>query len=164
MRKRKKELLEFGNQEAQDKLIQLAAEDRPTFSHWSKEAFYRYALYLSTKVDGDWMAVFLFQADSLRLGGRKPRYIVFLDRKEKDFITYDLLYGKWREATLEKLVPVAYKFCDQIFVPKEEEQMLKTFLILIKAELGRFTIFKWECGRHSWNNATGEKPTRGTRI
>ena len=144
MRKRKKELLGFGNQEAQDKLIQLAAEDRPTFSHWSKEAFYRYALYLSTKVDGDWMAVFLFQADSLRLGGRKPRYIVFLDRKEKDFITYDLLYGKWREATLEKLVPVAYKFCDQIFVPKEEEQMLKTFFDSDKS--GAWPVYNFQMG------------------
>ena len=66
MRKRKKELLEFGNQEAQDKLIQLAAEDRPTFSHWSKEAFYRYALYLSTKVDGDWMAVLSRRPSGLR--------------------------------------------------------------------------------------------------
>ncbi|MFR0985249.1 MAG: PcfJ domain-containing protein [Frisingicoccus sp.] len=87
---------------------------------------YEHDLHLCTKVDGELMAAFLFETKYLRRGMRKPTYIVFMDRRNEDFITYDVVYQKWRTATLERLFPV-WNVCGQIFVTEKEKAVIRDF-------------------------------------
>ena len=45
----------------------------------------------------------LYLPDYLRLDGDNPAYEVFLDKKKRQFLTYDYLDKKWRDAKLDRL-------------------------------------------------------------
>ena len=52
--------------------------------------------------DGILKAAF-YLPDHLRLDGDKPAYEVFLDKENRQFLTYDHLEKKWRDAKLDRL-------------------------------------------------------------
>ena len=52
--------------------------------------------------DGVLKAAF-FLPDHLRLDGNNPAYEVFIDKENRQFLTYDHLEKKWRDAKLDRL-------------------------------------------------------------
>ena len=61
--------------------------------------------------DGILKAAF-YLPDHLRLDGDKPAYEVFLDKENRQFLTYDHLEKKWRDAKLDRLESVSYTHLD----------------------------------------------------
>lgn len=62
-----------------------------------------YFAYMNCLVQDGILKAAFFLPDHLRLDGNNPVYEVFLDKEKRQFLTYDHLEKKWRDAKLDRL-------------------------------------------------------------
>ena len=62
-----------------------------------------YFAYMNCLVQDGILKAAFFLPDHLRLDGNNPVYEVFLDKENRQFLTYDHLEKKWRDAKLDRL-------------------------------------------------------------
>ena len=107
---RKKELLELRALNATSGMMQTADTDTPQRSvqkYWNGEHVYisyQYGLYMRCQVIHNFLKVAFFLPEHMRMGGKKPAYELYIDKKQKEFLTYDRLREKWMTAKLD-LIP-----------------------------------------------------------
>lgn len=107
---RKKELLELRALNATSDMMQTADTDTPQRSvqkYWNGEHVYisyQYGLYMRCQVIHNFLKVAFFLPEHMRMGGKKPAYELYIDKKQKEFLTYDRLREKWMTAKLD-LIP-----------------------------------------------------------
>lgn len=84
----------------------VALEDEPekvrTYSGYTRIRR-KYKCYMNCMVQNGILKAALYLPDHLRLDGDNPAYEVFLDKKKRQFLTYDYLDKKWRDAKLDRL-------------------------------------------------------------
>lgn len=122
--KRKEELLKFGTMEASEEIVHLAEKETLHAEFAYVKASYRHEYYLSVKKEENLLAVGLFKTETLRLGGKKPFYSLFLEKQEETFITYDYLHQKWRYSMLDRLPDIKLR---KIGMTERDQTVLKTF-------------------------------------
>lgn len=114
-----------------DEILAKAAADVPVWEkNWrGKECdHYQYDYYMSCKIsDGILMAAF-FPVRSLRLGGLKPIYGVFIDKGARKFITWDENYEKWRNSKLDRLEWSGCGYAGKVYVSEQDNEQMKAFL------------------------------------
>lgn len=101
-------------------MMKMAAEDIPQkekYWYGNEYEVYKRGMYLRCAVQHEILKVALFFPEHMRLGGKNPSYEVFFSKKERQFITYDYLKGKWRTAKLDLLdwPHSAYHSCEKWF-------------------------------------------------
>lgn len=62
-----------------------------------------YFAFMNCLVQNGILKAAFFLPDHLRLDGNNPVYEVFLDKEQRQFLTYDHLEKKWRDAKLDRL-------------------------------------------------------------
>ena len=91
---------------ASPEMKKVALEDEPekvrTYSGYTRIR-QKYKCYMNCMVQNGILKVALYLPDHLRLDGDNPAYEVFLDKKKRQFLTYDYLDKKWRDAKLDRL-------------------------------------------------------------
>ena len=91
---------------ASPEMKKVALEDEPekvrTYSGYTRIRR-KYKCYMNCMVQNGILKVALYLPDHLRLDGDNPAYEVFLDKKKRQFLTYDYLDKKWRDAKLDRL-------------------------------------------------------------
>lgn len=91
---------------ATSQMMKIVAEDVPkkekTWQGREYEVF-KYGMYIRCVVQDEILRVALFFPKYMRLGGRMPAYELFCSKRDRQFITYDHVNGKWRTAKLDLL-------------------------------------------------------------
>lgn len=113
---KKKELLKLRALNATSDMMQTANEDTPkrtVYNNWYSEHVsisYQYGLYMRCQVIKGILKVAFFLPEHMRMGGKKPAYELYIDKKEKEFLTYDRLREKWLTAKLDRIPWPGYMF------------------------------------------------------
>lgn len=76
--------------------------------------------------DGVLKAAF-FLPDHLRLDGNNPAYEVFLDKENRQFLTYDHLEKKWRDAKLDRLEWPGRNYYATCWVSEEDAALVQDY-------------------------------------
>lgn len=138
----KSELLGMKALRATDKMIRLAKEDCPhtvQYTDWwgnqRERKCYQYGIFFRCAVEGDRLKLALFFPNEMRLGARKPIFEVYIDRKERRFLTYDRLNKKWRTAMLDHLeIPGYVREAKENWMSAKDANLLKSFFGSEQAE------------------------------
>ncbi len=70
---------------------------------WGNTQGYNVGRYLRCTMERDILKVAIFLTEHMRAGGKLPAYEIYLDTKKGDFITYDCIQQKWRNAKADLL-------------------------------------------------------------
>ena len=76
--------------------------------------------------DGVLKAAF-FLPDHLRLDGNNPAYEVFIDKENRQFLTYDHLEKKWRDAKLDRLEWHGRNYYATCWVSEEDAALVQDY-------------------------------------
>lgn len=96
---------------------------------WYGGPYRRYAQFARCQVENGILKVALFFPDALRTGGCLPSYEVFIDRAAKNFITYDRMEDKWREAKVDRLQwPRYISSTDGVWMSPDDAQAVQAYL------------------------------------
>ena len=76
--------------------------------------------------DGVLKAAF-FLPDHLRLDGNNPAYEVFIDKENRQFLTYDHLEKKWRDAKLDRLEWPGRNYYATCWVSEEDAALVQDY-------------------------------------
>lgn len=76
---------------------------------------YKINCYLTASVEDEILKVGLFTRDGIVSGINTPQYVVYLSKKEKEFLTYDVIEGKWRTAKIDNLHLDRGNFCSSLY-------------------------------------------------
>ncbi len=89
---------------------------------------YRYASRAYFRMIDGLAVIPIFGTPELQLGSRKPLYILFLDRENGDFITYETLHNKWRQSVLDGLWEKPPQYTEAaIYLPPEDMAAIKEY-------------------------------------
>lgn len=132
----KKELLQMRSLNATQKMMRLAEADIPVKvkrEYWSgfsyEEEHRQYGLYMRCVLQNDILKVAFFLPDAMRLGGRRPAYELYIDRKHSKFITYDCASRKWLESKLDRIEwPNCVNHCDEKWISASDDTIIKQYL------------------------------------
>ncbi len=97
----KADLLKMPTLQATRKMLRMAMEDTPdveTNRHYGEtyvRRTYKHWLYIRSTVQDDVLKVSCFLPDSLRERCMTPRFEIYLDRKQRDYLTYVPSEKKW---------------------------------------------------------------------
>ena len=127
---KKRALMALPKLTATDEMKQIAALDmsRKEKSKYGYDMeVCNYYVYLRCVVQDGILKAALFFPDYLRLDGNNPIYEVYLDKENRQFITYDCLNQKWSEAKLDRL-DWKHWYAKSSWVSEEEAAVIQTYL------------------------------------
>ena len=108
----------------------VALEDEPekvrTYSGYTRIRR-KYKCYMNCMVQNGILKAALYLPDHLRLDGDNPAYEVFLDKKKRQFLTYDYLDKKWRDAKLDRLEWPGQDYDAVCWVGTEDSDMVQQY-------------------------------------
>lgn len=108
----KRELLKMDKLLATPHMLRIAAEDKPKiesyYGYYTRET-YKYGLYMRCRVQNGILKVAFYSATHMRMGGKKPVFDLYIDKKNDKYLTYDHNFDKWRTATIHHLICYSYK-------------------------------------------------------
>lgn len=123
-------LLSIPKLTASPEMKRAALEDEP-----KKEKTYfgyrvrrKYKCYMNCMVQNGVLKAALYLPDHLRLGGDNPAYEVFLDKEHRQFLTYDYLEKKWRDAKLDRLEWPVQDYDASCWVDKKDSDTVQQYL------------------------------------
>lgn len=126
---KKEQLLQVRKLTATPSMMELAKSDELKKREGRFSSGYEYGRYLRCTAHGDILKVAIFLPQNMKAGGNLPAYEVYLDRKEGDFVTYDCIEGKWRDAMLMNLHWPSYVHSSvQIYSTEKCYYLIKKFL------------------------------------
>lgn len=132
---RKKELLKLRTMNATSKMMQMADADMPqraAYRSWGGEYVYisyQYGLYMRCQIMHGLLKVAFFLPEHMRAGGRKPAYELYIDKKNGEFLTYDLIAQKWLTSKLDRIPWPGYVFrSKEKWISPKEYDLIKKYL------------------------------------
>ena len=115
---------------ASPEMKKVALEDEPekvrTYSGYTRIRR-KYKCYMNCMVQNGILKAALYLPDYLRLDGDNPAYEVFLDKKKRQFLTYDYLDKKWRDAKLDRLEWSGQDYDAVCWVGTEDSDMVQRY-------------------------------------
>lgn len=131
LRLKKQELLKLRTLGATPKMMRLAAEDKPQRKidrSWESEVYAR-GLYMRCLIQDGILKVAFFLPDHMRMGGRNPSYELYIEHKNRQFVTYDCQCDRWLTAKLDMLPwPNNMWESKEKWISKADSQAIKTYL------------------------------------
>ena len=115
---------------ASPEMKQAAIEDVPQkkVTYYGREyTERRYFTYLNCQVQDGILKVAFYMPDCLRLNGDQPVYEVFLDKKNRQFLTYDYLARKWRDAKLDRLEWPGREYASECWISEENSTIIQNY-------------------------------------
>lgn len=109
-------------------IMELARKEVTKRWTYGNQEFFEHDTFLRCQVEKGILKVSLFLTSDLRLGSRKPRYQVFLDRKSKSFVTWDTLRETWRESKVDRLEWPGTHWIMRSYISPRDNQTLKKYL------------------------------------
>lgn len=127
---KKEELRKLRRLYATDSMMQKAGMDVPVKKRYGNSYVnhYKYGLYLRCQILGGILKVAFFLAENMRSGSNKPTYELFINNESGEFITWDVLHEKWREAKLDMLDWPEYVRYSGKYINPEGNKSIKTYL------------------------------------
>lgn len=86
-----------------------------------------YFAYMNCLVQDGVLKAAFFLPDHLRLDGNNPVYEVFLDKENRQFLTYDHLEKKWRDAKLDRLEWHGRNYYATCWVSEEDAALVQDY-------------------------------------
>lgn len=99
-------------------LKQAEQEPMTQAGYYKNKRVYAHDFYARCRRFGAILKVAFYKTELLTAGGRQPRYELFLNRKEQDFLTYAYAEKSWRTSMLHNL----YRFGDLPYNIRFSEQ------------------------------------------
>lgn len=113
---------------ATNALIRRARELEPKKGMYGSREYFTYKLFLRCGVEDGILKVSIFDVGSLRMGNRMPQYVVFVDKKARQFITWDAVCLKWRKAKVDRLERLESYWGDCKYISSKDNVILKEYL------------------------------------
>jgi len=92
-------------------MLKQAKQEPLVQGYYKNKRVYAHDFYARCRKFGAILKVAFYKTELLAAGGRQPRYEVFLNRKEQDFLTYAYAEKSWRTSMLHNL----YRFGDLLY-------------------------------------------------
>lgn len=128
---RKQQLLQFRKQKATPSMMKRAEQDELKDRrgyHWSQCKGYQISMYIRCLIERDILKVSFFLTELMKSGGRLPAYELYLDKKNRCFITYDCMNKKWSNAKLDMLHwPTYVQYSDNKWISAEDYKTIKEY-------------------------------------
>ena len=115
---------------ASPEMKQAAQEDVPqkkTTWYGREYTARQYFTYLNCQVQNGILKAAFYLPDGLRLGGDRPVYEVYLDKENRQFLTYDCLAKKWRDAKLDRLEWHDRNHATECWVSEEDSAVIQQY-------------------------------------
>lgn len=126
---KKKELMTISPPGLTPYLKRIARKDEPVRSqHWRTDRKYRYGRYLRVKEEKGYLVVSVFLGQFVRAGAKHPAYVVYIDKKVNDFITFETDTGKWRKSMLHNLDWPGYTYGLGTYISRSDEKQVCRYL------------------------------------
>lgn len=110
------------------KEVAMADEPKKEKTYWGHTRMIRkYRLYMNCVIQDGILKAAFYLPDHLRLDGDKPAYEVFLDKENRQFLTYDHLEKKWRDAKLDRLEWPGDAYYTTCWAGKEDEDLVQAY-------------------------------------
>lgn len=139
---KKKELIKLEVPELTKEMIELAKQDVPVKdTYWNYDK-YKYGLYLRAKKEKDYLIVAFFLTEHIRAGGDQPSHVLYIDKKEDKFLTYDMNLERWSNAMLRNYQWPQYVNASGNYIPKEDAKVLEEYFEIEKWELSELNKFQ----------------------
>lgn len=123
-----------------------------------------YYPYMNCVVQDGILKAAFYLPEHLRLDGNNPAYEVFLDKKAHQFLTYDHLEKKWRDAKLDRLNWPGRNYYATCWASEKDAAVVQDYLCGERGgDLG-ILVFRERYGTNSWSRGINELPARGIRI
>ena len=87
----------------------------------------KYGAYMNCLVQDGILKAAIYLPDHLRLDGDNPAFEVFLDKESRQFLTYDQLEKKWRDAKLDRLEWPGKNYYSTYWIGKEDAAMVQKY-------------------------------------
>lgn len=87
----------------------------------------QYFTYLNCQVQDGILKAAFYLPNCLRLDGDHPVYEVYLDKDNRQFLTYDCLAKKWREAKLDRLEWHGRTYDSACWVSEEDSAVIQQY-------------------------------------
>jgi hypothetical protein len=143
---KKSELLNGEIQYATPVMMNLAANDVPQTKTWEwtkrKIDIYNTSCYMSGSCDNGIIRIAIFLTENMRLGCNKPAFEIFIDKENREFITYDYKHNKWRNAKIDMLPWPEYHCYGECFNDENFNEFIKKSLGTKNG--GYVGILKWQ--------------------
>lgn len=126
----KKELLKMPKLKATQYMLRRAKMDKPksNVSDYYHHKKYNNWLYLRCCVKKGVLKVSFFLTETMRLGGTKPLYDIYFDKKNKKYITYSCQNEKWLTASICYLKwPTPWFASEGVYVCRETNKTLRKY-------------------------------------
>lgn len=147
----KKQLLQMSKLEATKEMLQIAERDvpfketvrYPSGYHYERE-HRQYGLYMRCAVENEILKVAVFLADVLRFGGRQPTYDLFIDHKNRQFLTYDYGHEKWLKAKLDRIDwPRCVYGAETEWISASDSEIIKRCLSTDSGDYGGIVTYQY---------------------
>lgn len=125
---KKKELKKLRSLQATGRMLELAKAEVPEKGGYRNQERYRHNLFMRCQVEKGILKAALFATRDLRLGSRTPLYEVYVDRKARSFVTWDTVYGRWREAKVDCLNLPGRSWESGTYISPKDNHILKKYL------------------------------------
>lgn len=140
---KKKELMTLNPPEFTPYLKQIAKQDQPVPSdHWGTNKKYKYGRYLRVKEEKGYLIISVFLAQFVRAGAKYPVYVVYIDKRADDFITFETDTGKWRKSMLQNLDWPRYMYDSGTYISRKDEKLVCRYLETITGDYGTLVCYQ----------------------
>ncbi len=90
---------------------------------------YYYQLCLRAKIEKGYLIISVYLSEFVRAGAKIPAYVVYFDKKEDDFITFETDSGKWRKSMLHNLECSGYYLYDpKTYISRRDGKLISEYL------------------------------------
>lgn len=119
--------------EATDTMMEMAKKDVPRKEDgvYCKRnlVVYKYGLYMRAMAEGELLKIAFFLTEYMRAGSKNAIYELFIDKKVRDFIGYDVIHDKWSNAKLDRIEWPDYVYHSSgKYIDPESDLILKKFI------------------------------------
>ena len=114
---------------ATKRMMQIANDDKPQCEKYygTNRTKYNYGSYLRCKLHDNILKVSFFLTEHMRMGSKNPVYELFIDHKNRQFITYDRLHDKWLTSKLHLLSWPDYVWGSERWLGKADDSVIKKY-------------------------------------
>ena len=165
---KKRALMALPKLTATDEMKQIATSDLPrkekTDYGYVREVCEYYTYLRCIKQDGILKVAFFFP-EHLRLDGSNPAYEVYLDKENRQFITYNSLIQKWSESKLDRLDwKRQYWYTKAYWISDEDETSIQAYLNINKKAVEAIRQFQRDVRDEQLEQRHRRVLTHGIRI
>lgn len=141
-------LIKLPDLKATTEMMRNAEKDVPVrkaSGYYCKTHYDEYKKYFHFRAikDGNIIKISVFLTEIMRAGSSKAAYDIYLDKENRDFITFDHKHNKWSNAKIDMLPwPKDWHYADKKYKDKKFDDFISKELD-VKAN-GYFGILEWQ--------------------